>query len=62
VLRAHVLPHYEQLGEIAFAFAKGSLVEGLAEDADLDVSLAGTLRRQVRLASRVSSPTWTRRR
>lgn len=36
----HVIPSYETLGAIAFSYAQGSLVEGLATVADLDLVVA----------------------
>lgn len=38
-LRGEVLAHYGTLGDVAFAFAAGSLIEGLADEADLDLTI-----------------------
>lgn len=34
-----VIPAYESIGSLAFVYAHGSLIEGLADDADLDLVL-----------------------
>jgi hypothetical protein len=39
LLGQHVLPHYEELGSLAFAYMQGSLASGYTDRADLDLVL-----------------------
>jgi hypothetical protein len=60
-----VIPAYKQLGSVLFTYAQGSLVEGYADEADLDLMMVwaagppdGTARRGLRLGDQAPDPSF----